>query len=243
MKDLLQPRLCVTVVCAQSSPSCLTLCDPMNCSSPGFSVCVILQARILEWVAISFCRGSSQPKGWTCISWVGSRVLYRWATKEAPSGSQSVNPEPKASISSGTLLEIQIPGPSPRPRNQKLWVLGIASVFFASPSGDLTQVQVCVVKTSVVHSIAPVLLSQWKESLMPSTWVLPTALSNSELLKPNSMCSGTLESRWGVSQRYWTPGSSFRSSASISSACDLGNTVLKVLQVIVICSQAWEPLK
>ena len=41
--------------------SCLTLCDPMDCSLPGYSVHRILQARILEWVAISFSRGSSQP--------------------------------------------------------------------------------------------------------------------------------------------------------------------------------------
>ena len=38
-----------------------TLCDPMGCSPPGSSVHGILQARILEWVAISFSRGSSQP--------------------------------------------------------------------------------------------------------------------------------------------------------------------------------------
>ena len=39
--------------------SCLTLCDPVDCSLPGYSVHGILQARILEWVAISFSRGSS----------------------------------------------------------------------------------------------------------------------------------------------------------------------------------------
>ena len=39
--------------------SCLTLCDSMNCSPPGSSVHGILQARILEWIAISFSRGSS----------------------------------------------------------------------------------------------------------------------------------------------------------------------------------------
>ena len=42
--------------------SCLTLCNLMNCSPPGSSVHGILQARILEWVAISFSRGSSQPR-------------------------------------------------------------------------------------------------------------------------------------------------------------------------------------
>ena len=41
---------------------CLTLCEPMDCSPPDFSVQVILQARILEWVAIPFSRGSSPPR-------------------------------------------------------------------------------------------------------------------------------------------------------------------------------------
>ena len=48
--------------------SCLTLCDPEDCSPPGSSVPRILQARILEWVAISSSRGSSQPRDWTHIS-------------------------------------------------------------------------------------------------------------------------------------------------------------------------------
>ena len=42
------------ILCAQSLQSCLTLCDPLDCSPPGSSVHGILQARILEWVAISF---------------------------------------------------------------------------------------------------------------------------------------------------------------------------------------------
>ena len=48
--------------------SCLTLCNPMDYSPPGSSVRGILQARILEWVAISYSRGSSQPRERTCIS-------------------------------------------------------------------------------------------------------------------------------------------------------------------------------
>ena len=49
--------------------SCLTPCDPMDCSPPG-SVHGILQARILEWVAISLSRGSSQPRDWVCFSYI-----------------------------------------------------------------------------------------------------------------------------------------------------------------------------
>ena len=50
---------------------CLTRCDPMVCSLPGSSVHGILQARILEWVAISFSRGSSWPRNQTHISCIG----------------------------------------------------------------------------------------------------------------------------------------------------------------------------
>ena len=46
-------------VCAKLLQSCLTLCDPMDCSLPGFSVLGILQARVLEWVAMPSFRGSS----------------------------------------------------------------------------------------------------------------------------------------------------------------------------------------
>ena len=45
-----------------NSSSCPTLCDPMDCSPPGSSVHGISLARILEWVAISYSRGSSQPR-------------------------------------------------------------------------------------------------------------------------------------------------------------------------------------
>ena len=58
--------------------------DPMNCSSPVSSVHGILHVRILEWVAISFSRGSSQPRDQTHVSCIGRRILYRWASREAP---------------------------------------------------------------------------------------------------------------------------------------------------------------
>ena len=53
---------------SEVAQSCPTLCDPMDCSLPGSSVRGILQARILEWVAISFSRRSSQPKDRTRVS-------------------------------------------------------------------------------------------------------------------------------------------------------------------------------
>ena len=56
--------------------SCPTLCDPMDCSTPGSSVQGISQARILERVAISFSRGSSRPRDRTHVSCTGRRALY-----------------------------------------------------------------------------------------------------------------------------------------------------------------------
>ena len=60
-----------------------THCDPMDCSPPGSFDHGISQARILEWVAISFSRGSSKPRDQTQVSCSGRRVLYHWAIGEA----------------------------------------------------------------------------------------------------------------------------------------------------------------
>ena len=57
-------------MCAQLLQSCLTLWDPVDCSLPGSSVHGILQARILEWVAVPSSRGPSQPRDRTYISCV-----------------------------------------------------------------------------------------------------------------------------------------------------------------------------
>ena len=61
--------------CCLVTKSCLTLCNPMTCSLSGFSVHGIFHTRILEWVAISFSRRSSQPKNWTCVSCIAGGFL------------------------------------------------------------------------------------------------------------------------------------------------------------------------
>ena len=58
--------------------SCLTLWHPMDCSLPASSVHRIFQARVLEWVAIPFSRGSSWPRDWTWVSCIASRFLTIW---------------------------------------------------------------------------------------------------------------------------------------------------------------------
>ena len=65
------------------APSCPTLCDPMDCSPPGSSVLGILQAGILEWIAISFSRGSSWHRGRTQVSCTIGIFFTNWATREA----------------------------------------------------------------------------------------------------------------------------------------------------------------
>ena len=67
-------------MCAQSCP---ILCNPMNQSLPGSSVHGTFQAKILEWVAIPFTRGSSQPRDWTQVFCIGRQILYHWATWKA----------------------------------------------------------------------------------------------------------------------------------------------------------------
>ena len=62
---------------------CRTLCDPMDCRPPGYSVHGTSRTRILEWVEISSSMRSSWHKDWTCVSWIGRRILYHWATWEA----------------------------------------------------------------------------------------------------------------------------------------------------------------
>ena len=59
-------------------------CNAMDYSLPGFSVHGISQKRILEWVVISFSRGSSQPRDWTLVSRIANRLFTIWATREAP---------------------------------------------------------------------------------------------------------------------------------------------------------------
>ena len=58
----------------------LTLCDSMDHSPPGSSVHGVLQARILEWVAYPFSRGSSWPRDQIRVSCIGRRILYHWVT-------------------------------------------------------------------------------------------------------------------------------------------------------------------
>ena len=71
----------VKVLVAQSCPA---PCNSMDCRPSGSSIHGILQARILEWVAISFSRGSSQPRDRTQVFCIGGGLFTVWAIKETP---------------------------------------------------------------------------------------------------------------------------------------------------------------
>ena len=63
------------LVYSEASQLCPTLCNPVDCSLQGFSIHRILQARIQEWVTISFSRGSSRPRDRTRVSCIGGRLF------------------------------------------------------------------------------------------------------------------------------------------------------------------------
>ena len=69
---------------SEVAQSCPTLCDPVDCSLPGSSIHGIFQARVLEWLAIPFSRGSSQPRNPTWVSRTAGGFFTNWAIREAP---------------------------------------------------------------------------------------------------------------------------------------------------------------
>ena len=75
-------QMCVRV-CVLVTQSCPTLFDPMDCNPPGSSVHGILQARVLQWVAILFSRESSQLRDWNQVSCIAGWFFTIWATREA----------------------------------------------------------------------------------------------------------------------------------------------------------------
>ena len=97
--------------------SCQTLCDLMDCSLPGSSGHGIFQARILEWVSISFSRGSSQPRDRTWVFCTAGRLFTIWATREA-------NPKQKRLLveCSDSLCQLQVTG----------WILYVLRLNFQS---------------------------------------------------------------------------------------------------------------
>ena len=81
-EKLPHPEIQTMLLLCLVTQSCPTLCNPMDCSPPGFSVHGILQARILVCCRV-LLQGSFQPRDWTQVSGIASRFSTVWATKEA----------------------------------------------------------------------------------------------------------------------------------------------------------------
>ena len=89
MPSAFSSRVCIHVHIHTWKSKCyllshVWLCVLIDCSPPGSSVHGILQARILEWVAFTFSRGSSWPRDQTYVCCIERWVLYHWATSKAP---------------------------------------------------------------------------------------------------------------------------------------------------------------
>ena len=76
-------QLSYAATAAKSLQSCPTLCDPIDGSPPGSLVPRILQAKTLEWVAISFSRGSFRPRNRTRVTCIAGRFFTNWTMREA----------------------------------------------------------------------------------------------------------------------------------------------------------------
>ena len=105
---------------SEVAQSCPTLCDPMDCSPPGSSIHGIFQARGLEWVAISFSRGSSWPRDRTQASRIviAGRRFTGWATRQVQ-------------MSPGLVIKLSHPFPWPSGPGTHIWFL--AQVFTEGP--------------------------------------------------------------------------------------------------------------
>ena len=97
----------IPCMCAKSLQSCLTLCNPMDCRLSDFSVQRVLQAGVLEWVAIFFYRWSSQPWDQTRVSYVsctGRQFFTTSATWEAPTQGTEKSERFETELECGTRL-------------------------------------------------------------------------------------------------------------------------------------------
>ena len=118
--------------------SCLTLCDPMDCSLPGVSGHGIFQARVLEWGAISFSRGSSRPWDQTRVSRIVGRRFTFWATRdafgkleesEAECGCGSQHPQSQGPLIPSSAQRVQVPCPCSTLENHCSFSWGHMSLF------------------------------------------------------------------------------------------------------------------
>ena len=108
--SLQEPFKSVALKIALVAKLCQTLCHSMDCNPSGSSVYGILQARILEWVTISFSRGSSQPRDWTCVLCIAGKCFTSLLSEPArkPQLKIAQKSNPKLLDFLGVLIEVSI---------------------------------------------------------------------------------------------------------------------------------------
>ena len=119
----------------------LTLCDPMDCSLSGPSPHGIFQAKVLEWIAISFSRGSSRPRNRTWLSRVAGRWFTVWATRDPP-GSMAAAAAAKSLQSCPTLCDPRDSSPPGFPVPGILQARTLVGCHFPSPMHEKWKVKV-----------------------------------------------------------------------------------------------------
>ena len=168
--------------------SCPTLWDAVDCSLPGFSVHGILQARILEWITISFSRGSSQPRDQTWVSLIGSRCFNLRATRDWLIQIYEINLWQCSRLI--YLLQMAIPIVStPLPHFQQLIPLRLLSSNLAVSGKPL---RLAAFKIYSIQWISKHLLCHWENSSilvlksMKRQIPIQSSLSYSSTLAPGS---------------------------------------------------------
>ena len=129
-------------MCAKLPQSCLTLCNPMDSSSPGSSVHGILQARILGWAAISFSRGSFWPRDWIHISW-SLALAGGFFTTEPPGNTWTyILGVHNSTYNNG--LGLKAP--------EDLWVRRVLLIIYCSIKDVIDEHQICVHRFVMLHT-------------------------------------------------------------------------------------------
>ena len=144
---------------------CLTLCNPMDGSLLGSSVHVIFQARILDWVAISFSRGSFQHRERTSVSHTAGRLFTIWPPGKQEIPNQFSSVQPLSCVQPHGLQHVRPPCSSPTPRvysnssplSQWCHPTISSSVVPFSPAFNLYQHQGLFKWVSSLHQVVKVL--------------------------------------------------------------------------------------